>query len=97
MGLGCINVSEKGETKKNMNQIVYIWQCRKRIEVKERIMFIGGCGFRVQKIKAKGNKCLQNWERLKMNEVKLSGNGNLRWQIFFKRHIQEDFDKVGLG
>jgi hypothetical protein len=47
MGLGCINVSEKGETKKNMNQIVYIWQCRKRIEVKERIMFIGGCGFRV--------------------------------------------------
>lgn len=52
---------------------------------------------KVQKIEPKGKKYLQNWEKIKEYEVKLSGNGNLRWQKRKKRCIQEDFDKGGLG
>ncbi len=43
-------------------------------------MFVGGNGFKVQKIEAKGKNCLSNWEKLKENEMKLGGNGNLGWQ-----------------
>jgi len=34
-----------------MNQIVYKWQCKKRIEVKKKIMFIGGYGLGFRKYK----------------------------------------------
>lgn len=56
-------------------------------------MFAGGTRFKVQKVKAKGKKCLQNWERLKENEVKLGGNGNLGWHKIKRRCIQNNFDK----
>ncbi len=42
-------------------------------------MFVGGNGFKVQKVEAKGKKCLQNWEKLEDYGVKLGDNGNLGW------------------
>ncbi len=59
-------------------------------------MFASGNGFTIQKIEAKGKKCLLNWERLEENEVKPGGNGNLGWQKRKRRCIQKNFNKGSL-
>ncbi len=89
MGLRCISVFGRGETKKHESNCLQMAMKNNNIGKGEYNVY-RWLWVRVQKIKAKGKK-------YKENEVKLSGNGNLRWQKRKKMCIQEDFDKGGLG
>ncbi len=77
-----------------MHGYVGMAHIEKKIQVKEKKMFVCGNGFKVQKIKTIWEKNVK-WERLNNNKVKLGGIGNLRWQKRKRGCTQEDFDKGG--
>lgn len=79
MGLKCISVSRRGNTKETKVKLFTNGNAGKK-KVKKKRMFVGGNGFRAQKVEAKGKKMLVELGEIEENEVKLSGNGNLRWQ-----------------